>query len=334
MRNSLVAVGLAAGLSFVGASRRGGSRSLPMRRFQDLSARTPDALSATPRAYAEELEHNLDVMSKVYPRSAQILRDRITLDVRESDVENAWFSPYSIILTRNQASPGFVSHQAVHALDYEGGRYASLSAQTPASELVKKVARVVEPRLTSLSEEIATDRLQALPQGVAGMLRAGAVPARVAHEALVRELGSPYGVDDVDRAVEDARGPFGINAEALRASLSMDARLADALIALASMRPVGVPMRLFGKPKETREYMESYNLSNLKRSALDYLKSGHEIFARMMDQVLREEALRIGRPILRRPRVRPDDVPLELLPTVEEDAWRVAHQMGWLRGRG
>ena len=69
----------------------------------------------------------------------------------------------------------------------------------------------------------------------------------------------------------------------------------------------------------------------MRRRLKGYTFARYEVFARLMDQVLREEALRRGTPIRRKERVRLDDIPLELLPEIEDDAWATARQMGWTR---
>jgi hypothetical protein len=99
---------------------------------------------------------------------------------------------------------------------------------------------------------------------------------------------------------------------------------------LSSMTPVGLPMTVRTEADKQRHF-QRYIPSEMRRKLSYYTLDRKELFARLIDQVLREEALRRGRPIRRIARARPDDVPLDLLPELEDDAWSVIRERGWDR---
>jgi hypothetical protein len=102
------------------------------------------------------------------------------------------------------------------------------------------------------------------------------------------------------------------------------------LVFIGQLMPTGMPFSLFDRPQAQRQaYVSSVSLSEVRRNAQRYLLSLHEVFARLMDQALREAAARRGLPLPLAVH-RPDDVPLDLFRgELEPRVWEFIE-----RGRG
>jgi hypothetical protein len=258
-----------------------------------------------------------------------------TLDIVNQEIPNAWYLPdnQTIRLTRSEGAPGFVSHQSMHMLDMNERRlFSSLQPKSVSNRLALRATEMVRDHLNGYIEQKVSDRLSKLPPAVARvLLRGGPQSWLDVHAALIDALGSSYAPEDVGLAIKVATGGFGYDASVIRRELSEDLDLGEAVIDLFGMLPgPGVPVSMFDKtPEQRQRYYESYDVERLRRALRGYTFAPHEVYARLMDQVLREEALRWGRPIRRKERVRADDFPLTLLPEIEEQAWAVQRELGW-----
>lgn len=221
----------------------------------------------------------------------------------------------------------------MHMLDHPDGRWLSGIEGTPARRLTDKATELARPHLESYIEDRVQERLAKLSPRVQRLLARGQVSWDDVHAVLVQELGATSTVEDVQVALEAARGPFGFDFRAAESALWEEPKLGEALRDLLAFQPGGgVPFSILGKPKHVQDaYFRSYDVNRMRRRLKGYTFARYEVFARLMDQVLREEALRRGAPIRRKERVRLDDIPLELLPEIEDDAWATARQMGWTR---
>jgi hypothetical protein len=331
------AVGALAGLAALGSRRGSTAHRRGLGRFGAVSERAHgllDRQGLIDPTYLDDLAWNLDVVEQLYPR-ARYRYPRGVFDLRETSEAGGWFLPGTgtIRLSHHHESPGLVSHQSMHMLDNSEGVWSSgLGTKTPAGRLTLRALELAGPHLESYIEGRVQRRLDSLRPSVRRLLtQGGPVPWDEVHQILVDELGTTNGPEDIQVALESAQGPFGTNHAEVRSILWEDPALLAEMAKLSGMLPGGgVPFSLLGKPKAEQDaYYRSYDVARLHRGLKGYTRSRYEVFARLMDQVLREEALRRGMPIRRMARVREDDIPLDLLPEIEDQAWSTARQMEW-----
>lgn len=339
-----LAIAAAAGLAALSAVRRPklGSRAEQpygqrfLGRFRQVSPSSTRVLSTLEgrEAFLDDMEHNTETLSKILP-GVSGRHKGFELQIKDSLEPNAWYFGGGIPIfrfTSSPLSPGFISHQSIHMLDDEGKQWGSLVPDSPSRRLVQETSGLIRPHIDAYVDRKLEQGISRLPAKLREALLAGPVPWRDAHAILIEHHGSPYSVKEVGNAISNAFAPFGgLHRSMLEEHLGEDPELIDSILSMSRLIPVGSPMSLHNKPAELKEYMESYRLSNLKRAILDYTLDSKEVFARLIDQIVREEALRSGRPMRRIDRQRPDDVPLALLPQVEDKAWAVTRQRGWSR---
>ena len=339
-----LAIAAAAGLAALGAARqakRGSRADQPhgqrfLGRFDRVSPGSNRVLSTLEgrEAFLDDMENNAGVLEQILPGVSGRHKD-FELQIKDSSEPNAWYFGGSLPIfrfTSSPLSPGFISHQSIHMLDDEGKQWGSLVPNSPSRRLVQETSDLIRPHIDAYVDRKLEQGISHLPAKLREALLAGPVPWRDAHAILIEHHGSPYSVKEVGEAISNAFAPFGgLHRFMLEERLGEDPGLIDSILSMSRLIPVGVPMSLHNKPAELKEYTESYRLSNLKRALLDYTLDSKEVFARLVDQIVREEALRKGRPMRRIDRQRPDDVPLALLPQVEDKAWAVTRQRGWSR---
>ena len=334
-RLALGAVGALAGLAALSGRQGSPAYRRGLGRFGQVSKRARGLLERQDvfdPSYFDDLAWNLDVVEQLYPRARHAFPRR-ALDLIESQEPGGWYLPgrSTLRLTHHPDAPGFISHQSMHMLDHPEERWLSGIEGTPARKLVDKATELARPHLEAYIEDRVQERLGQLSPRVRRLLARGQVSWGDVHAVILQELGSSYTIEDIEVALDAAQGPFGYNFRATESALREDPALLAALRNLLPFQPSGgVPFSVLGKPKHVRDaYFRSYNVDRMRRRLKGYTFARYEVFARLMDQVLREEALRRGMPIRRKERVRLDDVPLELLPEIEDDAWATARQMGW-----
>jgi len=321
MSGEWLALGAVAALAATGVVR--GSRST---RFHALKGQ------ATPE-YLDAVENNLAIMGQIVPGSQRRLR-RMNATIRESGGIGGWFLPGrdEIRLTTHRQSPGIVTHQAFHALDHPDGHYLSLKTGHAARALAQRALELAEPVLVRCVDAAVEEHLSIFPPDFRTRLRAGNVPL-VEALRLVAPEADPGALK---RAMDMAKSPFGgMSLSMLTRNLPTDSEyLAPVLLKVGRLRPVGIPISMYG-PKANEDvlqrYLDSVSATQPRKASRGYYRSLNEVYARLMDQVMREDALRRGRELVFSVRTRPDDLPLDLLPEVEDEAWQVMHGLGWTR---
>ena len=331
----IAAAGLAA-LSTV-RSRSRGSRSAPLaldskifERFSKVSDGSTGALREMEdrASFLDDFEHNLSVTEQVWPAMKPRYKSTKLEINRRSDI-NAWYLGNLLRFTSHPNTPGFVSHQSIHMLDDEG-LFASQDPRSSSFALANKAREVGQASLDAYMDARTAEQLARFPQSVRTLLASGEASYGEAHPLLAAEFGYNGDPQKIGLILRRSSGPFGgLFRDALDKELD-NPKLVDALIQLSSMSPIFQPSSVKTERDKERHFSR-YVLSEMRRKLSDYTLDRKELFARLMDQILREEALRKGRPIRRLERTRPDDIPLELLPELEDAAWAVARQRKWDR---
>jgi hypothetical protein len=332
---ALGAVGALAGLAALSSRKGSPAYRRGLGRFGGVTKRARGLIERPglmEPGYFDDLAWNLDVVERLYPRVRHAYPRRV-LDLVERQEAGGWYSPEvsTLRLTHHPDAPGFISHQSMHMLDYSENRWLSAIEGTPARRLTDKATELARPHLEAYIEDRVQARLAKLSPRVQRLLSRGQASWDDVHSVLVQELRATNTVEDIQVALESARGAFGFDFQAAESALWEDPMLVEALRVLLPFNPGGgVPFSILGKPKHVQDaYFRSYDVNRMRRALKGYTFARYEVFARLMDQVLGEEALRRGTPIRRKERVRLDDIPLELLPEIEDDAWATARQMGW-----
>jgi len=332
-----LAIAAAAGLAALAAVKPKGSRSLLaldrkiFDRFGKVHPGSAEALSKLEdrASFLDDFEHNLSTAEQLLPALTPRYK-AASLEIDERPDSNAWYLGGGLRFTSHRNTPGFVSHQSIHMLDDEKRAYKSEDPSSSSFALAKKAREVARTSLDAYMDALVAERLAALPQPVYALLASGETTHAQVHPLLADAFGYQGDPRKISRLLQEAAAPFGgVYRHTLDAQLD-NPKLVDALMELSSMTPVGLPMTVRTEADKQRHF-QRYIPSEMRRKLSYYTLDRKELFARLMDQVLREEALRRGRPIRRIARARPDDVPLDLLPELEDDAWSVIRERGWDR---
>ena len=334
-----LAIAAAAGLAALAAvkSKTRGSRSallaLDRKIFDRFGAVLPGSTEALGKmedraSFLDDFEHNLSTAEQLWPALTPRYKT-VKLEINERPDVNAWYLGGRLRFTSHRNTPGFVSHQSIHMLDDEG-MFASQNPRSSSFALANKAREVGQASLDAYMDTRTEEQLARLPQSVRTLLASGEASYEEAHPLLAAELGYEGDPRKIGLILRESSGPFGgVFRDVLDERLD-NPKLVDALIQLSSMSPIFQPSSVKTERDKERHF-NRYVLSEMRRKLSDYTLDRKELFARLMDQILREEALRKGRPIRRLERTRPDDIPLELLPELEDAAWAVARQRKWDR---
>jgi len=332
VNGDVLVLGTMAAVAALGFARRGSRTVWPFVSVE---------IQHAPEGLIEGVEQSLAVFTKLVPGAKRRLRE-VEFEVGKPTRYTApggWFlqdEPGRIRLAPYLGSVPLVTHQAFHALDVprQGYPWRSLVPQSPSRRLAERAMALATERLEAYTDELLEKRLHALPPKLRRcLLDKGRMPLLEALDRLWEEEGLHGDSGRVVLAIQLARHPFGgVSKAALGKELTEEERPAvDAILTLAMLLPTGLPFRLLDASQQQRNaYVTSVDPDHLRFEIRTYLFQLNEVFARLMDQALREAAWREGLAFPFAVR-RPDDLPSESFAQIEPQVWNLLGTLGWLK---